>query len=658
MSRRKNLNSDDIQQFLEIPSGSEDDLELSDEDSDDDLIRIQDLVLNEVETCPEVLQDDFFDENVSIPSPRSSSSMLVIQPTSSSSNTANVASQPSTSRQVNPRSSRVASRPQAVPTPRIISPSPQPVRPARPKPKREYIWRKMDFQPPDTTFTGVDVLEQPYTTFETPLQYFLHFFDDDLLDHIAEESTKYSIQKDCSKPVLVTKTELKKYLGICLLLGLVPQPNIRMLWNSILGIPLIIETMTLGNFEKLRSVIHFNDNINYKPRGEPGHDRLFRIRPLLETLRKKCQAVPKRETLSVDEQMCATKACNFLRQYLPNKPHKWGYKLLVLCDDKGFAYDFEIYSGAENDPELRLPDECDLGASSNIVVRLCRSVPRNQNYKIFFDNYYTSPELISYLAKKGIHTLGTVNKGRMGMTLKMPSQKELTAATRPRGYSEGWVATVDAVPVSAVLWLDSKSVVLASSFVGEQPKYKVKRFCKKRKQYTEVNAPNIIGHYNRHMGGVDLLNSFIGKHKIKMRTRKWYMRIFYHLLDVMLINSWLLYKRVETQRENTKMMKLREFRLEVAKALCWCGPSIIKKRGRPSSFVSDMLDERIKRKPKLNVPPKDVRTDGMEHFPIWSNIRKRSKLPACKGKSFVICQKCNQALCLNKDKNCFLSFHK
>ncbi|CAG5000237.1 unnamed protein product [Parnassius apollo] len=70
-------------------------------------------------------------------------------------------------------------------------------------------------------------------------------------------------------------------------------------------------------------------------------------------------------------------------------------------------------------------------------------------------------------------------------------------------------------------------------------------------------------------------------------------------------------------------MKLREFRLEVAKELCWCGPSIIKKRGRPSSFVSDMLDVRIKRKPKLNVPPKDVKTDGMEHFPIWSNIRKR-----------------------------------
>lgn len=138
-----------------------------------------------------------------------------------------------------------------------------------------------------------------------------------------------------------------------------------------------------------------------------------------------------------------------------------------------------------------------------------------------------------------------------------------------------------------------------------------------------MDAPNTIGHYNRHMGGVDLLDSFIGKHKIKMRTRKWYMRLFYHLLDVILINSWLLYKRVEMQRQNTPKMQLRQFRLEVAKSLCLCGPSMRKKKGRPSSFVTDMLDERKKKKPKVNVIPKDVRTDGIEHFPIWSNARQR-----------------------------------
>lgn len=53
------MSTADILQFLEIPSGSEDEQELSDEDSDDDLIRIQDLMMNEVEACPEVLQDEY-----------------------------------------------------------------------------------------------------------------------------------------------------------------------------------------------------------------------------------------------------------------------------------------------------------------------------------------------------------------------------------------------------------------------------------------------------------------------------------------------------------------------------------------------------------------------------------------------------------------------
>lgn len=112
-------------------------------------------------------------------------------------NSANVTPQPSTSGQVNPRSRQDTSRAQPTPIPAFVPPTAQLVKP-KPK-KREYA------------FTGVGMLVQPYTDFETPLQYFLYFFDDDLLDHIAEESTKYSIQKNPSKPDTVTKMELNKY---------------------------------------------------------------------------------------------------------------------------------------------------------------------------------------------------------------------------------------------------------------------------------------------------------------------------------------------------------------------------------------------------------------------------------------------------------------
>jgi hypothetical protein len=112
------------------------------------------------------------------------------------------------------------------------------------------------------------------------------------------------------------------------------------------------------------------------------------------------------ECLSVDEQMCPTKARHFLKQYMPNKPHKWGYKFFVTSGVSGFAYDFEIFSGSENG-DLK-EGEQDLGSSNNGVIRLSRNVPRNVNHKLFFDNYYTSFPLLVYLMKLGIYSLGTL----------------------------------------------------------------------------------------------------------------------------------------------------------------------------------------------------------------------------------------------------------
>lgn len=81
---------------------------------------------------------------------------------------------------------------------------------------------------------------------DTPLQFFLHFFDDALLDHIVEETHKFSIQKDITKPFNITKFDLKKYLGICLLMGLALLPNVRLYRGAELGLPLIMQTMTVN----------------------------------------------------------------------------------------------------------------------------------------------------------------------------------------------------------------------------------------------------------------------------------------------------------------------------------------------------------------------------------------------------------------------------
>ncbi|CAG9575399.1 unnamed protein product [Danaus chrysippus] len=126
---------------------------------------------------------------------------------------------------------------------------------------------------------------------------------------------------------------------------------------------------------------------DFKPPGTQGHDKLFKIRPLIDKLRERLLLIPKEEYLAVDEQIIPAKDRHQLKQYNQAKPHKWGYKK-VLSGVSGFSYDFDIFAG---DQSNTFPSDApDLGVSSNVVTRLTSTVPRNVNHNIFFDNWFNS----------------------------------------------------------------------------------------------------------------------------------------------------------------------------------------------------------------------------------------------------------------------------
>ncbi|XP_014613520.1 PREDICTED: uncharacterized protein LOC106791973 [Polistes canadensis] len=182
--------------------------------------------------------------------------------------------------------------------------------------------------------------------------------------------------------------------------------------------------------------------------------------------------------LSVDEQMCSTKIGHFLKQYLPKKPHKWGFKLYVLCDLMGYAHKFEVYSGQENTEKL--PDEPDL-------------------------------------AKSGIHTVGTVQQNRIPNN-KLPEKKNFMKKSVLRGSFEKRVSVHDGIDLSCVAWKDNKIVTLLSSYSEALPVTKVNRFDRITKGKIDITCPFIVHQYNKHMGGVDLMDSFLGRNHIKMRN--------------------------------------------------------------------------------------------------------------------------------------------
>ncbi|GFT01328.1 hypothetical protein NPIL_34381 [Nephila pilipes] len=82
------------------------------------------------------------------------------------------------------------------------------------------------------------------------------------------------------------------------------------------------------------------------------------------------------------------------------------------------------------------------------------------------------------------------------------------------------------------------------------------------------------------------------------------------------------------------------------------------KRGRPTNTsIKQMFHTKRCKGTAQSVPFKDIRRDGINHWPIWSEKRIRCKFPNCKGYTQTECEKCNVGLCYNKVNNCFKIFH-
>ena len=294
---------------------------------------------------------------------------------------------------------------------------------------KDLIWEeKCIDSSKELLFTGDETLPEEISQLNSPLQIFNFLFSDDIYDQILYESNLYSAQKNVSNPMNLKKDDLKKFLGICIMTSVQKVPNTRMYWNESVGNQTIKSSMSLKSFEKIKRILHFSNNENIKLKSDPMHDRLYKIRPIVNQLVKNFQKVPFEARLSVDEQICATKIRSYMKQYNPMKPNKWGFKFWAMTGISGFLYNFEVYTGQEN--EKRLATENNLGASANVVIRLARNVPRHQNYILYFDNYFTTLGLVVSLYKQGIESIGTVRRNRIPNCM-LPDEKNWKK--EPRG---------------------------------------------------------------------------------------------------------------------------------------------------------------------------------------------------------------------------------
>ncbi|CAF1455356.1 unnamed protein product [Rotaria magnacalcarata] len=297
--------------------------------------------------------------------------------------------------------------------------------------------------------------------------------------------------------------------------------------------------------------------------------------------------------------------------------------MFILADSiSGICYDFIFYSAKANEPQY--------GFCTDIVLKLCETIPKMMNYKLYFDNYFTTIQLEVQLKKLGIFSIGTIRSNRLA-NINMKDIKSLKEGGR--GSIDYRIIQVDGVELCATRWYDNNIVTCLSTLSGCESIDMVKRWSSSQKQHIQVKRPNVIKLYNTHMEGVDLLDMLVSFYRINNRSKKYYMKIIFHLIDLSVVNGWLLYCRDCSQFRLSKneILSSLQFRVEIAEALM---KSVVSKhsiqRGRPSLRLrsKENTPSPHPRAAPIRTPPASIRLDGFNHWPM-SATKGRCRHQGC-----------------------------
>ena len=300
----------------------------------------------------------------------------------------------------------------------------------------------------------------------------------------------------------------------------------------------VASIMTFNRFTDISQMLHYNDNNTIPGRNSPDYNRCYKIQPVINHFRACFTDVVVKETfLSVDKQVVPFKGRSGLKRYLKNKPKKWGYKLWAIAGKNGYVYDFEVDGMTRsNGPPAGTNPPNMIGESGYVVLRLTKTLEPNL-HKVFFDNYFNSPELLQYLGQKKIWAVGTLNKKRL---CKCPIKTDKVMKENGHRFSEECISKDKTVVV--IPWYDNKTVLTMSNYFGKAPVTQCQRWDKKNKETISIDRPASVTVYNKFMGGVDKSDMMLALYRTRYWTRKWYQRIVTQLFSQACVNSWVIHR--------------------------------------------------------------------------------------------------------------------
>ena len=301
--------------------------------------------------------------------------------------------------------------------------------------------------------------------------------------------------------------------------------------------------------------------------------------------------------ICIDESTIGFKGRAIIKCFNPKKPTKWGLRVYVLTDSVTFYITcIEPSYGSKITQALPRPQT---PFTTRIVLHLCdklvNATANATGYHLYIDRFYTGCDLTAELLNIGYYVTGTIQQNRKGLpdtlTKKLKIKKHEVAAYRKHDK------------MLAQAWKDKRNVVMLSTWHNNSMQ-NMRRNVKNNVE--QFRKPVVICDYNKHMGGVDVSDQYISSYSFIRKSKKWWRKMFFWLLEVAVVNSFILYNLSAVANQKPKLSH-KKYRLELMKALVGDVRNREgKKRGRPST--SDQ-EEWLNNKP---------------HF-IYANEKRNSK---------------------------------
>lgn len=519
------------------------------------------------------------------------------------------------------------------------------IKKTKPVKVNKYYWSKYSHNPRKFEHSSYDqtfgvILDIDYND---PTLIFKNIIDADICKVIVMESNEYAIQNGTQ--LNLTIEELYAFFGILIFTGFHHLPSLRLYWSQDenFHVDRISRVMPLKRFLKILRFLHLNNNTKMPKAKTPEFDMLFKIRPLLDHFSKKYSELfaPSR-FLSIDESMAAFKGRSTLKQYMPKKPIKRGFKIwAIACAVTGFLLQFEVYTGKkEGNPEL--------GLGGNVVNFLSESYIE-QNRCLFFDNFFSCVNIFESLLAKNTFACGTIRWDRAEYPLTyMKHNNEL------QKHEHDFAQCQNPMDISVVKWKDrgTKPVSVISNMHNP---CKTEIVLRTNNIGVRENAtcPTAIADYNRYMGRVDLFDQHMSPYSISRKSRKWWVKLFYYFIDSAIVNSFILHEQYSKKNKGKGMSHL-QFRSSLVNGLIDSYTSR-KRRGPPPAAGFHRKRNDPNRKGTVQ---NTIRLSNVgDHLPTIIEKYRRCAFCSTKAKekrSNMLCETCGVALC----KLCFAPFHQ